>query len=462
VRPFVREIVHASKRTPLLLAIVLVVAAGALVPSIQVSGGLEAGGVTIATSYNYSDQFNFVVVAFDGLGQTVSGTAVNVTLTYSNQSGSQATSVGGVTNAQGLWGFSWNHSECQCGIEVKAAQSVLITTLSHPSSLWTPVAGSVYIVPLGLILGRPSFLVAYSGAGGVVPPGTTLSYCAPADNETLPCLPQLLGNVTASPERILLTSIPTYPNSDPVNITLTAYGGRVNETFQVNYGQINQTNPASVQLAPAGLVLRNGVTLLPLFAALGGVLVGFGVYIQEQSEGSLEPVLALPVTRTQIIARRFSVGLLWLALSAAVASTAVFVGAERVASVTLPFTVFVGVFGMIFGVGAAFLALAFLVGSLARSSASSLAVLLVLASVLTLLWSAITVSASSAGTWLDAVGLNPAQAGGALGVSILNLAAGEPPAAFTPQVDPAIGAILLVAWVGASFICAWLRFRYRD
>jgi ABC-type transport system involved in multi-copper enzyme maturation permease subunit len=462
VKALTRELVHAGKRSAVALAVVLVAAAGLLVPAIPTSGAVQPGGVGFATSYNYSGQYNFVVAAFNGLGQAVAGTAINVTFSFSNQSGSPIVSQAGVTNSRGLWDFSWIHSACRCTIDLVVGRSSLNAPLLSSSGEWTPLAGAVYVVSVGLILGRPSLLVSFSSTNGDVPPGTFLSYCIPLANRSAPCSSHFIGNVTENPELFHLAGMPPYPDGESVNLTLSAYGGRVNQSVPVTYGELNQTNPASVQLTPIGTVLRNGVTLLPLFAALAGVLVGYGVFIQERSDGSIEPLLALPVTRWQVISRRFCAGVFWTTISSALASIAVFFGAERVASVSLPSTVLVGTFAMVFGVGAIFLGLAFLAGSLARTSGTALAILLVLASILTVLWDAIAASAVSVGQFYSAIGPNPAQAGGSLGVSILNLAAGEPPAAFSPAVEPAVGAILLAAWVGITFVVAWLCFRYRD
>lgn len=462
MRAFVREIVHAAKRSPLLIATILMVAAGFLSPAIPISGALVGGGVTLATSYNYSGHYNFVVAAFDATGGATAGSVITATFTNSNGTGGALASESGVTDSQGLWTFSWSHAACACTIGLVAGSSGLSAPLLRSSALWAPLGGALYIIPTGLILGRPSMLVGYSSAEGEVPAGTVLSYCVPADNESAPCQSHLIGNVTQDPELFSLAAMPSLPNSEAVNVTLSAYGGRVNQTYPATFGDLNQTNPASVVLTPAGSTLKNSITLLPLFAALGGVLIGYGGYIQERLEGSLEPVVALPVTRSQVIIRRFSVGVLWVALSAVLASTAAAVVTERVANVSLPATVSFGLFLLTFGVGVTFLGLAYLVGSLARSSGSALAVLLVLASLLTVLWGAVVVSASSTGPWLNTVGPNPAEAGGALGLSVVNVAAGEPPAAFPPQVDPVIGAILLIAWVGVTFVGAWFAFRFRD
>lgn len=462
MRPLIGEIVHAAKRSPLPIATVLMVAAGFLSPAIPITEGHSAGGVTLATSYNYSDRYNFVVVAFDGTGQTIAGTTITATFTYSNQSGTPIAAESGVTNSRGLLDFAWNHTACRCSIELATGASSLTAPILESSNMWTPLGGALYVVPAGLILGRPAILVAYSSAEGEVPPGTVLSYCAPANNQSVLCQSHLIGNVTENPELFSLATMPVYPNAYDVNITLSAYDGRVNQTYPATFADLNQTSPASVGLTPTGMIIKNSVTLLPLFAALGGVLIGYGVYIQERSEGSLEPVLALPVTRSQVVIRRFSVGLLWVALSGGLATTASIVVTERVAAVSLPFTVSFGIFLLILGVGATFLGLSFLGGTLARSSAPVLAVLLVLASTLTILWDAVIASAASIGQWVNTVGPNPAQAGGALGLSVVNVAAGEPPAAFTPQVDPLIGGVLLVAWVGVAFVGAWLNFVFRD
>ena len=470
----VRDIIHALRSPAVIFVLVLIVALGFFVtqgayPPFPENGQISSFSLGAAISYTYSDGYHFNAVSFSSDGAIVAGVNVSLTFWPANSSGPSLGSVSGTTNSQGFVALNWGSSPCRCSVQesVSSTSGSYLPLLFPPSANLTPLNGLVIEVDSGLLLGRPAFLVAFANSTGGVPPGSYLSYCAPyTPGNPSACIPRFKGVIKSAVQLFPVQSMGYLANSDQVSITLLGSDGQVVQSFQLPYSAMNPNDSANVVETRAGAELATGTETMAFLVALAGVLIGYVSYARDRLNGSLDPVLALPITRARLLLSRYAGAVVACAVGAIAGAVIVSATASSATGFALPSSVWIGVLATLVLEAIAFVGLAFLGAHLTRSSPLLLVVLVLLAFLFTVLWGVVVFGILSVhGGSIDTsslLPLNPAQAPlSIVGWMTYNLDGG-PPSLFPTISNIPLLIVSVVAWTAVPTVLAWWLYRVRD
>lgn len=479
-----RDAIRTAGNPAVIAALILLILAGSLATSGAVAGTSPSGyvpssGVNVAIAYNYSGGYRFGVLSFNGVGEVAAKMAIQLAFSLTNTSGPPLDTLSGVTDSAGFLGILWDVSPCRCSVGVTASGplgSVQIGQLAlqyPPPVTLTALVGTLSPVTQGPLLGRPALLAAIADFGGTVPSGTTLQYCAPfvAGNPST-CSSHVLGVVTMSLQTFPTVLFGSLSDSEIVNISLIGPGGYVIDSLQEPFIALDPNNPSNYALTATGSGLVAAVQTTSLFVALAGVLIGYVSYARDRLSGTLDPVLALPITRSRLMLSRYASGAIASIIGSALGAVAIDLSLSRVASANLPTPVCLGLFATFAVESVVLVGFAFLGAHLTRSPTVLLVLLILVSALLTLLWLPIltlathltrspvdlsTVSAQSGYS-----GFSPIQtAMSIVGYVTLRMDGGGPYLLPTITSTPLL-AVLLVTWIAVPMAAAWLLIRYRD
>ena len=469
-----RDITRALRSPAVIFILILVVGLGFFVtraasPPFPENPGINRFSLGTAISYTYSDGYHFNALSFDSDGAIVAGANINLTFWPANSSGPSLGSVSGTTNSRGFVALDWGSSPCRCSVQ----EAVDGTGLSYlplafpPSANLTPLGGLVLEVDSGLFLGRPAFLVALANSTGGVLPGSYLSYCAPYSPESpSSCTMRSLGNLKSTVQLFPVQGMGNLIDSDEVQIALIGSDGQAIQSFQIPYSTINPNDSANVAQTQAAADLVSGTETVAFLVALAGVLIGYVSYARDRLNGSLDPVLALPITRTRLILSRYTAAVAACAIGAVVGGLVVDATVSSTTGVALPSSVWVSVIATLVLETIAFVGLAFLGAHLTRSSPLLLVVLVLAAFLFTALWSVVVFGVASAyGGSLDSsslLPLSPAQASLSIIGWVTYSLDGGPPSLFPTIVNTPLLVLSVAAWTAVPVLLAGWMFRVRD
>lgn len=476
MKPLIRDTLRPLRTPAVVGTLVLLVFVSVLLAPPLAQG--PAGGMTLAMTISYSSGYHFTGFAFNGVGAPVAGANVwlnfsNAELNYSSANGSPPSlgAVHGVTSSDGFVRLNWSVPE--------ASYSVTATGLrpggggwvtegplpSPPPNVTLRLFGIIYVVLVGQFVVEPQLLVAFGNTNGTTPAGFRLLYSL---NDSAPWTS--LGDLTSYPQRFPISFSNLTP-SQPLYFEL-ANSSTIVETFE---GDASSFTSESGSVTPAGSALLTAVQDLSLFVPLAAVFVAYTAYGRERLTGALEPVLALPVSRTRLFVQRFLGATIAIIVGTGVATLA-FVGILGYrAGISFPLTVWSGLWGTAIVLALMFLSLTFLFAHLLRSPGALLAIGLAVALVGSIFWGVITTTIGQATgvfnestvnstAWQAHVGLlNPIAVGQSI-VSSAMLAVSPPGAtAVLPIVSPAIAWIaVLVVWLALPLAAGLVLAAKRD
>lgn len=482
MRPLVREVIRLVRSPVVILVLLLLALSGAStlqLPTEPRGSVANLGGYHVSIAYNYSGEYQFVVIVFNVAGTELTGlSAQSVQLLFaaSNGTGPPLGGTSGVTNSQGLVSLVWNTLPCRCDVEINITGPggglTATTPLGFPAPVnLTPLWSPISIVPSGVFLAVPLLVVAFSDGAGHVPSGTNLSYCvsAPSSGGPSECPSHSLGAVTSYLQSFPSVRSLSLSDSDVIDFNLTGPGGALLYTQQIPFSAVDPTQ-ASETFSAVRLV--GGVETMSFIVAIAGILLGFVGYGRDRLSGSLDPVLALPITRMQLLLSRYAGVALVSVLGSTMGAVVLGFTITRAAGVPLPTSLWIGLVVAFAVEGIAFVGLTFLGAHLMKSSALLLVVLILLCAALTILWIPVvslvtTLSGSptdltSASAQSGFAGWNPAQCA----ISIVGLAVfsfdGQGPYLLPTITNPGLLTALILTWMAAPLGLASLLFRYRD
>lgn len=454
MKPLLRDTLRPL-RTPSVVGTLalLVVVSVLLAPPLSQS---PSRGVTLALTTSYSSGYHFSGFAFNGVGVPVAGVQVWLNFTQVNGSGPSTGAVHGVTASGGFVRLNWSvpagqYSVTATALEPGGVAGITSGPLPTPGpNVTVRLFGIIYMVQVGQFVVEPQVLVAFGNTNGTVPAGLRLLYSL---NDTSPWIS--LGAVTSYPQRFSVLFSNLTPGQ-PVYLEL-ANASTVVETYGADASSFAAESGSAT---PAGAALLTAVEDLSLFIPLAAVFIAYTAYGRERLTGALEPVLALPISRSRLFAQRFLGATIAITVGTAVATLAFVAVLGYRAGITFPSSVWTGLWGTAFVLALAFLGLTFLLAHVLRSPGALLATGLAIALVGSIFWGTITTtiaqstgvlngSIASSNAWQAHVGLlNPISTGQSI-VSSAVLAISPPGAsAVLPVVSPTIvWVVVLVAWL---------------
>jgi ABC-type transport system involved in multi-copper enzyme maturation permease subunit len=412
MNPLLRDAVRPLRNPAVLGTLaVLVVFSGVLAP--PVSG--TTNYVNLALTSSFAGGYHFTGFVFSGAGTALSGVTLALNLSRSNGSGASIGVVRGVTSSDGFVRLDWSAPDGDYSVQVTVSEAGVIQEQFYapvPNSapnVTAPVRGVIYEVQVGQFVVLPQLLVSFANTNGSIPRGLQLLYSL---NDSGPWT--TLGSVTADPQ-IFSASFSNVAPNQLIFIEL-ANESTVIQTFQ---GEQSGFAGQSGTVTSAGSALLTAIEDLSLFVPLAAVFVGYTSYGRERLTGALEPVLALPISRTRLFLQRF-LGATIAIVAGTTAATLVFV--ELLAfrtGIDFPYVVWLGLWGSAAAMSVIFVALAFLLAHLLRTAGALLGVGLAVALLGSIFWGLITGlagdslgvftgSVSSIAVWQASVGLlNP-------------------------------------------------------
>jgi ABC-type transport system involved in multi-copper enzyme maturation permease subunit len=478
MRPIVRDVVRVLRNPAVFVVLALLVVAGALAPLGASSpgpaqGALAENSLATGVSYSYSDGYLFGIVSFEGSGSVVPGVHVTLDFAAGNGTGTFLGQVNGVTDSQGLLELNWRVPPCRCVATINASDphggfvNSGLPLEFPPSSNLTALGSLIFPVNVGLFEGRPALLVAVTNGSRGTPPDTYLTYCAPFSYGTpSTCASHTIGAVTSTPQVFSINLPGPLTDSDMVNISLVTQNAHVIESAQIPYGNLDPTNPNNIVVTAAGSGLVSGIQTMSFLVSLAGALIGYVGYSRDRLNGSLDPVLALPITRTRLILSRYSSALVASAIGAAACGAILGVSISALTSVGLPASVWLGIIATFAAEALAFVGLSFLGAHLTRSSPLLLVVLVLLGVIFTVLWTPVaSLASSSLGNSVSQVALmplSPSQASVSIIGMVTNSLAGGPSPLFSSITNPGILSASVLAWILVPIALTWWLFRIRD
>jgi len=482
MRPLLRDIIRVVRHPAVVLVLVLLALSGA--SAFQLTGSTVVQltspvGTYAAISYNYSNAYHFNILTYTGTPsspEVVAGASVDLEFYLSNGTGQSLGGVRGVTGSQGFLTLAWNSAPCQCDVQfnVTTPNSELLGTslmkFPAPQDL-TGLFGVISTVPTGVFLSKPLFVVAFVDSSGKVPAGTSLSYCIPTAeaNGTVSCPVQDLGPVTSGLQAFPTLQSLSLSDSQNMQFNLTGPGGVSLYTEQFQYGNLDPKNVMET-LTAAGLTA--GVQTMSFLVAFAGAMIGYVGYARDRLNGTLEPVLALPITRSRLLLTRYASAVLISVSGSIIAATILLFTVAHIQGDNLPAPLWLGLPTAFALEGAAFVGLSFFAAHLTKSSTLLLVVLILLTAAMTLLWVPVVsvlaqlgrlpVDLSTPATQSAVAGWSPAQSSiSIVGLIVLNYN-GEGPYLLPAITNVGVLAALVLAWVAIPIALAWLLFRFRD
>jgi ABC-type transport system involved in multi-copper enzyme maturation permease subunit len=452
MKPILRDAIRPLLNPAVVGTLVVMVAFGAFLAPPLSSG---PSSLNLALTSSYSSGYHFTGYVFDNAGTSISGATVSLNFSLANGSGASIGSTSGVTSSDGFIRLNWSAPIGRYTVQILVTKSggglsigaeVPISTANNTSA----VDGVVYAVQIGQFLVVPQLLVSFENTNGSIPAGLRLLYSL---NDTAPWT--YLDTVTSDPQ-LFQVSFSNLPTNQYVYIELVS-GSTVIGTFQA---AASSFAPQSGATTPAGSALVTAVEDLSLFVPLAAIFVGYTAYGRERLTGALEPVQALPISRSRLFVQRMLGAITAVVLGTSVA-TLVFAGLFALrAGISFPSLVWFGLWGTVAAVSVIFVALAFLLAHLLRSPGTLLGTGLTIVLIGSILWGLITDlvatplgvfrgSAVSVSAWQAWVGLlNPITVCQSIVSSAVLAASPAGAIAVIPIVSPAIVWVLgLTMWV---------------
>jgi ABC-type transport system involved in multi-copper enzyme maturation permease subunit len=436
-------------------------------------------GTWASISYNYSNEYHFNILTYTGTASSpkvVAGASIDLEFFLSNGSGQSLGDVHGVTGSQGFLTLTWNSAPCRCAVEfnITTPNSELLGTsllkVPAPQNL-TGLFGVLSIVPTGVFLSKPLFVVAYVDSSGKVPVGTSLTYCILTldANGTVSCPVEELDPVTSSLQTFPTLQSLSLSDSQNLQFDLTGPGGISIYTEQFQYGNLD---PKYVTETLTAAGLTGGIQTMSFLVAFAGAMIGYVGYSRDRLNGTLEPVLALPITRTRLVLTRYTSAVLISVSGSIIGSTILLFTVAHIQGDNLPASLWLGLPTAFAIESVAFVGLAFLGAHLTKSSTLLLVVLILVTAAMTLLWiplvaalaptGGLSVDMSSPATQSAVAGWSPAQSSiSIVGLIVLNYN-GEGPYLLPAITNVGILAAVVLAWAAIPVALAWLLFRFRD
>ena len=467
MKPLLRDAIRPLGNPAVIGTLIVMVAFGAfLAPPLNSSPSAP----NMALTSSYSSGYHFTGFVFNNAGAPISGAMVSLNFSLANGSGASIGSTSGVTSSDGFVRLSWSAPMGRYTVQATVASSGSSTTLYTnipvaAANVTTRLSGVVYPVQVGQFLVVPQLLVSYADTNGTIPANLRLLYSL---NDTAPW--SYLDTVTSDPQ-LFPVPFANLPPNQAVYIELVN-GSTVIETFA---GSASNFAPQSGSVTPAGSALLTAVEDLSLFVPLAAIFVGYTAYGRERLTGALEPVLALPITRSRLFVQRMLGAIIAVVLGTAVA-TLVFAGLFALrAGISFPSLVWFGLWGTVVAVSSIFVALAFLLAHVLRSPGTLLGAGLTIVLIGSIFWGLITDlvatplgvfrgSAVTVSVWQAWVGLlNPITVCQSI-VSSSMLAASPPGAiAVIPVVSPAaVWVIVLALWMALPIAAGLVIAKKRD
>jgi ABC-type transport system involved in multi-copper enzyme maturation permease subunit len=453
MKPLVRDAIRPL-RNPAVLGtlVVLVVFSVILAPPVRSSPTYA----NIALTSSYSSGYHFTGFVFSGAGTPLPRATLWLNFSLSNGSGASIGAVRGVTSSDGFVRLNWSAPYGEYRVQGTVAKAGVEGTvfvagvpLSAPN-VTARLLGVIFLVQTGQFVVVPQLLVAFANTNGSIPAGLRLLYSL---NDLSPWTS--LGYVTSDPQTFQL-SFSNVPSNDQIYIQL-ANQSTVIETFQ---GAVEGFVSQSASATPAGSALLTAVQDLSLFVPLAAVFVGYTAYGRERLTGALEPVLALPISRTRLFSQRM-LGATIAILAGTTVATLVFTELLAVRTgISFPYLVWFGLWGSVAAMSVIFVALAFLLAHVLRTPGALLGAALAIALIGSIFWGLITNlvgqslgvfngSSASVAAWQSRVGLvNPVAVSQSIVSSTMLAVSPSGATAVIPVVSPTIAwVVVLILWI---------------
>jgi ABC-type transport system involved in multi-copper enzyme maturation permease subunit len=475
MRGNVSEVLRLLRNPAAIVVVLLLIGSGEVAPRLAPSPGPDnSSTLDFGISYNYSSAYKFSIVAFNGVGTSVSGATARMTFFQANSSGPSLGEVMGETDNRGHLTMTWSHGTCRCVAEFslhdsKAGVQFAIPISGSPPSKLSPLINPFWTIQPGFFVARPALLVAFANDSGGVPPGTFLEYCIESQvSPSAPCSPISLGALTGIVETVPIGSFGKVANTSTVNLSLAGPGDVLIASDLVQYSALNQNLVANAEVTGEGTSLQAGVLAMSFVVALAGSLIGYVAYGRDRLGGSLEAVLALPISRRKLILSRY-----WAAaITALIGSTG---GAIVVGMVLdppgggMPLSIWFDLAAALGVEAIIFVGIAFAGAHLTRSASLLLTGLMLFSLFPTILWTPLIglivhIGNTSPNGVLTStlISINPAEVAAQILAYPLSQMVGGPPNLLPTLQSWGVSASLLLAWVVLPILLAWCLFRIRD
>ncbi|MGB6499798.1 MAG: ABC transporter permease subunit [Thermoplasmata archaeon] len=475
MRGFASEALRLLRNPAAIVVVLLLIGSGEVAPRLAPSPGPDnSSTLDFGVSYNYSSAYKFSLIAFDGIGTSVSGALARMTFFLANSTGPSLGEVSGETDYRGHLTMTWSHVACRCVADFSlhdsnAGVQFAIPISGSPPSNLSPLVSPFWTIQPGFFVARPALLVAFANDSGGVPPGTALEYCIESEvPPPAPCSPISLGTLTGIVETVPIGSFGKVSNSSIVNLSLVGPGDVLIASDLVPYSALNQDLVANAEVTGEGTSLQSAALTMSFIVALAGSLIGYVAYGKDRLAGSLDAVLALPISRRKLIFSRYGAAL----ATGLIGSTA---GAIVVGMVLdppgggMPLSIWFDLAGALGVEAVIFVGIAFAGAHLTRSGSLLLTGLMLLSLLSTILWNPIIGSIFHLGNskpngvlTSTLISINPAQVAAQVLAYPLAQMVGGPPNLLPTLQNWGVSTSLLLAWVMLPILLAWYLFRTRD
>lgn len=480
MNPFLPEI-RRLLRTPAtwLLLILLVAACVLFVVVSPQSTPSPSQSVNLAVTVTYSSSYVFSVYTFDGAGVPVGGAQVHITLETPNSTLPPVGSVSGFTSSAGFSSLSLMVPPAVYyavySVDSNGRSAVIGVELPVPQiGKIEPGPGTFTLVQVGDFSLTPNLVVAFPTPSGFALSGLSVSYyinesgqgvSGPSSNLTGD-----VGPLATMAMRFQFSLPPGASSGFPIVFQLRNGSGAILASQSFDLGSVVAGYSGA---APSGEILSTWIQWVEFLVLAFGVLMGYVAYGRDRISGALEPVLAQPVSRVQVLYARYVAAAVMIAggVSASVVFLAAWIGLS--AGISTPASLVVAVWGSVLWEGLVILALVMLLSQLSMSHITVLGGGLTLAAVLSLFWKDVTSVVGdfakvpsvtqTTSTWQGTVGLlSPARIVANPAGWVLNTQTPNGGDLLSISPNPVLAWVALVVWLSLPLVALALCARYRD
>jgi ABC-type transport system involved in multi-copper enzyme maturation permease subunit len=404
LNPFIRDATKALRAPGVWLAVAMLIVVPAIVLSTDsaiLTTNNQSYELEFAVTTTYGSEYDFAFCVFDGAGTPVAGALANVTVASPNSSGVPIRTVTGWTSTNGriVLPLNLSYARYQVTYSVSNAHSSTseVSQLNIPDNGATVAGpGVISAVGTGNFSVTPLVAVAFPEPNSESAPSLTLTYNltepAGAEGTTPHIASGSLGEVSTTPQLFHFPLPSGLVGNLPVMFHLVNSAGSdvANQSLS-----LNSITPAYGETQQAGEVLQDWLQVTEFLALAAGVLIGYVTYGRDRITGALEPVIALPVTRTRVAWMRFAGAAAGLAIATGSSVIVLVWAISAQLSVETPASIALAAWVATFAGGLCLAALTMLLSHLSRSHAVVLGGGVALAAGFTLLWRGLTQAVSS-------------------------------------------------------------------
>ncbi len=375
---------------------VIVALSLALIPLVGLTSNVPIGSGSAPVLVYYSgSEYRFLAYSYNGYGQPVQGTSLNLTLA---ENGIEKSTVA-TTNSSGYadWSLIAPPPKGQMSYTLRVDGQVVSQGIGYPF----PANGNIGVAggtPLSLVTDPANssgseVLFFYEGPNGTLPHdyGVYYSFSNYAQGGSMGPTNMsemtLLGRCTGFATTFKLPPMPSSDNTVTVAV-FSDNGTLVNAASETSFG------PTSAPPSPRALFTSLSSSILALVVPLMAVLVAYNSYGKDKATGVLESVLTRPVTWRGLSLSRYLAMVFSIGLAVAMAVVVMAGISQVLLGATIPLDFALYTVGGLLVEAAAFVGVMMVIAQLVRSAGGIIGVGIVLWVVLDFFWGIIVLVAA--------------------------------------------------------------------